>query len=186
MTEYLIGPGGCVNSASGLPSHGAEPPHYTLSGGHRATNDEDGIVAPDGAEDVGPRLTVERRSNGLGTSRDGTKDEHLADAIDAQKQLRQQGVESGTALLYTSVGDSVSRTFGRGDSGQPQLAEIPRESRLGDIPPALQQQLAEILLAAHDPGADDLENRIVSFALVGHGRILSPLGGMREQGAADH
>jgi hypothetical protein len=32
----------------------------------------------------------------------------------------------------------------------------------------LEEKLPEILLAADNPGVDDLEDRIVTFALVGH------------------
>jgi hypothetical protein len=39
---------------------------------------------------------------------------------------------------------------------------------LRHVPAALKQQLTKIFLAAYDPGVDNLEDRIVSFALVGH------------------
>jgi len=53
--------------------------------------------------------------------------------------------------------------------GQSQLAEVARQRCLRHVPTALEQQLAEIFLAAHHSSAYDLQDSVVSFTFVGHG-----------------
>ena len=150
MTEYLIGSDWPVNTGSGLAGHGAEASHDPFPRRDGAGDYENGIIAADGAEDVRPGLTVERGGDGLSATGDGAQDEHLADTVHAQEELGEEGVEGGAALLYASVGNRVPCPFGGGNSGEPQFAEIPGKSRLGHVPPALEQELSEIFLAAHD------------------------------------
>ena len=73
-----------------------------------------------------------------------------------------------------------------GHPGETQLTEIPGQGGLGDIPAALEEKLAQILLTAHHPGVDDLEDRVVSFALVGHAVSLAWRERMREARSPDH
>ena len=113
-------------------------------------------------------FAIQRGSNGLRTPGDSSKHQHLADSIETKKELGQECVESGTAFLYRPIRHCVSRPFRGGDASQPQLAQIARKRGLGNVPAALEQELAEILLTAHHPGVNDLEDRIVPFALVGH------------------
>ena len=115
-------------------------------------------------------FAIQRGSNGLRTPGDCSKNQHLADSIETKKELGQQRIESGAAFLYRPIGHRVSRPFGGGHASQPQLAQVTRKRSLGNVPAALEQELAKILLAADGPGVDDLENRVVPFALVGHRR----------------
>lgn len=151
MTEYLIGLRGSVNTSSGLAGHGAEPPHDALPGSDRPADYENCVVASNCAEDVRPGLAIERGGNGLSTTGNSPKDKHLANAVDAQEELGQQGVQCRPALLYATVGDRVACAFRGGNSGQPELAEIPGQRSLGHVPSALEKQLPKIFLAAHDP-----------------------------------
>ena len=168
MSEYLIVWAAYVNTRSGLPSQCPEAPHYAIAGGDRAADYQYGIVAPDSPQYVGPAFAVERGSDWLSASRNGPQDKHFTDAIESKKQLRQEGVERGAALLYATVGNSVSGAFGRRDAGEPELAQVAGEGCLGYVPPALEKKLPEILLAAYYPCPDYLQNRVVPFALVGH------------------
>ena len=102
------------------------------------------------------------------SSGDRSEHEHLADSIEAKKELRQERIERGTAFLYGPIRHGVSRALRRGDAGQSQLAQVARERGLGDVPSPLEKELSEILLTADGSGVDDLEDRIVPFALVGH------------------
>lgn len=165
---------------SGLSGHRSEASHNPLPGGDGPADDEDGIVAADGPENVRPALAIEGSRNRLGTAGNGAQDKHLTDAVDAQKQLGEQGVERSPALFYAAVRYGVTRTLGGGNTSEPELTKVTRQGRLGDIPSTLEEKLAEVLLAAHYSRADDLEDRIVSFALVRHGVSLAPRARSRE------
>ena len=168
MSEYLIVWAAYVNTRSGLPSQGPEAPHHAVAGGDRAADYQYGIVAPDSPQYVGPAFAVECGSDWLSSSRNGPQDKHFTDAIESKKQLRQEGVERGAALLYAPVGNSVSGALRCRDAGEPELAQIAGEGCLGYVPPPLEKKLAEIFLAANHPDPDYLENRVMPFALVGH------------------
>ena len=108
-----------------------------LAGGYRPTDDKDGVVSTNGAEYVTPTLAVEGSRNGLGAAGHRAQNEHLTDAVDAQKQLWQQGIEGGSALLDISVRDRVTRALGCRHPGEPQLTQIAGKSCLRYIPAAL-------------------------------------------------
>jgi hypothetical protein len=55
----------------------------------RAAHDQDGIVASDRAEHIGPRFAVQCGRNGLGPTRNGPNDDDLPNPIDARQKLRQ-------------------------------------------------------------------------------------------------
>lgn len=151
-----------------------------LAGGNRAANDEDGVVAADGAEYVAPALAVEGSGDRLGAAGYRPQHQHLAHTVNAQEKLWKKGVERSSALLNVAVGDGVARAFWSRHSGQTELAQIAREGRLGDIPASLQKQLTQILLAADGARANYLEDGVVSFALVGHAKILARQKAIRE------
>ena len=151
-----------------------------LPGGDGAADDKDGVIPANRAEDVAPSLPVEGGRNGLGAARYRSQHQHLAHPVHTQKELRKKCVEGGPALLDIAIGDRVARAFRGGDSRQSQLAQVSRQSSLGHVPAALQQQLAQIFLTADGPGADYFKNRIVSFAFVGHDGILAPRQLIRE------
>ena len=168
MSEYLIVWRAYVNTRSGLSSHRPQPPQHAVAGGDRAADYQYGIVAPDRPQYVRPTLAVECGSDWLGASGNGPKDKHFTHTVEPKEQLGQEGVERGAALLYATVGNSVSGAFGRRDAGEPELAQVAGEGCLGYVPPALEKKLPEILLAAYYPRPDYLQNRVVPLALVGH------------------
>ena len=113
-------------------------------------------------------FAIQCGSNGLRTPGDSSKHQHLADSIQPKKELGQECVESGTTFLYRPIRHCVSRPFRGGHASQPQLAEIAGKRSLGNVPASLEQELTKILLTADGSGVDDLEDRVVPFALVGH------------------
>src|SRR6266550_4099043 len=121
MTEYLIGRASPVKTLPGLPSKGLEAPENALAGGNRAANDQDRIIASNGAKDIGPPLAIERSGDGLRTSGDSAEYQHFAHTVDPEEKLRQEGIERGSAFLYAAVGNGVSGAFGGRDPGEPQF-----------------------------------------------------------------
>ena len=122
---------------------------------------------PDGGRWFRPGRTGSPRTAGAGTGH-CPEHEHFADTIEAEKELGEESLERRAALFYAPVGDGISGAFRSGDAGKPQLPQIAGKRCLGDIPSPLEQKLPEIFLAAHHPGVDDLQDRVVAFALVGH------------------
>jgi hypothetical protein len=106
----------------------------------------------------------------LRSPRHCAQDEHFTYALEAKKELGEKSVERGPALFNASIRDGVARAFGRRNPSESQLSKVPGKRGLGNIPSPLEEELPEILLAADDPGVDDLQDRIVTFALVGHWR----------------
>ena len=51
-------------------------------------DDEDGVLAGDGAEDLRPALRVDRLGDRLGAARQRMKNDQLADSIDSREPLR--------------------------------------------------------------------------------------------------
>src|SRR4030081_3365633 len=105
MTEYLIGLASPVKTLPRLSSEGFEAPENALAGGNRPTNDQDRIIAPDSAKDIGPPLAIERSGDGLRTSGDSAEHQHFAHTVDPEKKLRQEGIERGSAFLDAAVGN---------------------------------------------------------------------------------
>jgi hypothetical protein len=170
-----------VNTLSWLSGHGFEASENAVPGSNGPADDQDGIVAADGAQDIRPSLTVQGRRDRLGATRHRTQNQHLANTIDPKEKLRQQRVESSSAFLYATIGNSVAGALRGWYSGEAQFPEIAGEGRLGHVPPALEQHLPQIFLTAYDSRIYDLEDGVVSFALVGHGVSLAPLKAMRER-----
>src|SRR6267143_6199303 len=143
MTEYLIGPASPVKTLPGLSGEGFEAPENALAGSNRSANDQDRIVAPNSAKDIGPPLAIERGGDGLRTSGDGAEHQHFAHTVNPEEKLRQEGIERGPAFLYAAVGNRVSGALGGRNPGEPQFPEVAGESCLGHVPATLEQQLAE-------------------------------------------
>ena len=181
MTVYLIGPAGSVNTLSRLSGQGLEASKNAVPGGNGAADDQNRIIAADGAEDIGPSLAVQGGSNRLSASRNGAQNQHLADTINPEKKLWQKGVERSSAFLYAAVGNCVASAFRSWDPRQPQFPKVSGEGGLSHIPSPLEQHFPQIFLAAHHPRVYDLEDCVVSFALVGHEVSLAPPEALRER-----
>jgi len=121
MTEYLIGPASPVKTLPGLSGEGFEAPENALAGGNRSANDQDRIVAPNSAKDIGPPLAIERSGDGLRASGDGAEHQHFAHTVDPEEKLWQEGIERGSAFLDGAVGNRVSGAFGGRDPSEAQF-----------------------------------------------------------------
>src|ERR1700682_5921815 len=99
MTEYLIHLASPVKTLPWFSSEGFEAPENALTGGNGTADDQDRIVAADGAKDIGTALAVESSGDRLRASRHSAKYEHLAYTIDPEEELRQEGVKRGSAFL---------------------------------------------------------------------------------------
>src|SRR2546423_11238239 len=110
----------------GLSGQALQAALDAFPGGDRTADDEDGVVATDGTEYVAPRLAIEGSSDRLGAARDGSEHQHLANAVDAQKKLRQQRVERGSALLDITVSYGIAGTLGCWHARQSQLPQVAR------------------------------------------------------------
>src|SRR6267154_3126252 len=105
MTEYLIGPTSPVKTLPWLSGEGFKSPENALTGRNGAADDQDRVVASDGAKDIGPPLAVESGGDWLCTSRNRAKYKHFAHAVDPEEELWQHCIERGSALLYATVGN---------------------------------------------------------------------------------
>ena len=157
-----------------LAGEAPEFSHDAVSSGDRPRDNENRVVSAHSSEDVGPAFTVQGSGDRLGTSGHRSQDQHFSDAVKAKKQLRQECIESGAAILNAAVGHRIACSIGSRDAGEPELAQIARQRRLGDVPAPLQEQFAEILLAAYNPRLDDLQNGVVPLTLVRHSLSLAP------------
>src|SRR5690606_2596166 len=63
-----------------------------------AEDDEDGVVAGDGAEDLGPLLPVEGLGDGLCAAGEGLDEEEVADAFRADEERGEQALERRALL----------------------------------------------------------------------------------------
>ena len=93
--------------------------------------------------------------------------EQLADAVHSVVELGQERVEHH-AVLLVGVGQRVAHPVGRRHAGQPQLAQVPRQGALRDVPAPLPQQPPQLLLAPDRLPRDDLPDGLLALALVRH------------------
>ena len=110
-----------------------------------AEDEEDGVVAAQGTEDLGPFLPVERLRDGLGAARQGLHDEKVSRAFRANEE---RGQKSGERRPRVGVGRKriVGAAVGVGHFDEAKLPDVTRESRLGDVEIKLEEQLAQLLL----------------------------------------
>ena len=137
--------------SSGLAGQRLQSPQHPVARHTGTANNQNGVVATDGSENIRPAFAIQSSSDRLRTSRYCSQDYHVAHAIDPQEQLRQQRLQRDPALL-----DVPSVTAYRAPSGVGTRASLSsRRSRESvacvTSQPAMQKELSQILLAAHDP-----------------------------------
>ena len=161
----------------------AEAAGEALAGGGGPADDEHGVVAGDGAEDLGPFLGVQGDADGLGAAGEGVEHDELADAADLGVEVREQGRERG-AVVGGGAGELIARrAAGPRDAGDAHLAQVAGERGLGDRPAALLEEAPQLLLALDGAGADDLADGTLPVALVRHGGRIAAAA-VRGQGGA--
>ena len=105
-----------------------------------AGHDEDGVVAGDGADDLGQARPVQRAGQELGGARRGAQHGEVAAGVDAGEQLAQQPDQPGRGLPRRRA---AAARRPRGSGRRPavaaahldraQLLQVPREGGLGDL-----------------------------------------------------
>ena len=113
-----------------------------------ARDDEDRVVAGDGADGLGQARAVERLGQRLRLAAAGPHDEELLDALDPAQKLGGRALERGQRRLRirrvgarTLVG-AVPRPL-----DQPEIRDVARDRRLRGVEAALAQAAAKLLLA---------------------------------------
>src|SRR5205823_1661791 len=131
-----------------------------------AGHDEDGVVAGDGADDLGQAGPVQGAGQKLGGSGWGTQDDQVAAGVHAGEQLAQQPDQPGRRLLggahragalggYHVDGRAA---VGAADLDRAQLLQVARQGRLGRLYPLAGQQFGKLGLRVHGPVPDQRDD----------------------------
>ena len=155
-----------VSSSRELENAAAQP----LACGLGSADEQHGVIACQGADHIRRVFGIQRGGGGFRAANRRLHYEEHANAVESQEELRKQRAECGVPAFGRFGGRRVSRPFGRLHSGEPQLFHVTREGGLGDVPAPVLENLPQLLLAADHPAANQLENRVLPFALVSHGR----------------
>jgi len=149
-----------------------DAPAEALAGGDGATDDEDGVVAGDGTDDVGDVLAIQGPRHGLGAARRRAHDEQLRHAFDRCDELRDERFERRPAAFVgvVALGPRVADALSGRHSRQSQLVHVARECRLRHVEATLAEQSPQVLLRRHRPGIDELEYHRVALLLGRHVR----------------
>ena len=124
----------------------------SAAGDRLAGHDENGVVAGDGADDVGQAGAVERAGQELRGARRGAQHRQVAAGVDAGEQLAQQPHQSRRGLLgrraAARLPSSGIRYARRVTLTAPQLLQVARQRRLGDLDAVRGQQFGQLGLRA--------------------------------------
>jgi hypothetical protein len=136
-------------------------------------DDEDGVVAGDGAEDLRPLFPVEGFGDGLGAAGEGSDDEEVAGAFGGDEESGKEPVEGRRVVPgFWWQGVEVA-AFCVGHLEEAEFAEVPGEGGLADVEAADSEEFAELLLAGHPVALDDFADGGVAHSLAhGSGRCV--------------
>jgi hypothetical protein len=128
-------------------------------------DDEDGVVAGEGADDLRPLFPVEGDGDGLCAAGERFYQEEVTDAIGAEIE---GGEEAGEG--WRRVGDVGGDRVGGaalivGDLDEPQFTDIAGEGRLGDLDAAVSEEFPKDFLRGHAIVADEVEDLGVPLGL---------------------
>src|SRR4051794_28046562 len=158
MTVVLRSMGGAWSDA-GQPAQSAGE---GLTAGGIARDDEDRVVAGDGAQDLGQRSTVECGSQQVGAAGWRAGHDEVEARLDAYEQVcgetrdaRLDVVPKGSERRARKVaGDGVDGAVtGTAELDRPDLLQVARQRRLGDLYSVGREQPAELGLRAHGGGS---------------------------------
>jgi hypothetical protein len=148
-----------------------------------ATDDEQGVVAGDRAEDVTEVGLVEGAGQELCGARRRTEDDEVGARLGAHQQLGAQPgqpVAAGGALArrgHASVAPLPrhrvdERAVGAADLDGVELDEVAAQRGLGDADAVVAEEVGQLGLGAHRVGGHDVDDPLVAGALGqrGHGR----------------
>jgi hypothetical protein len=133
-----------------------------------AEDEEDGVVAGDGAEDLVPLLVVDADGEGLCAAGEGAEDEKIVDALGIDEE---GGHEAGEGRCGV---DDVGRdgvgvdAVGVGGLDEAELLDVTGEGALSDVEAAGQEEFTESLLGGDAVAADQVEDGHLPLELGAH------------------
>src|SRR5690606_25058474 len=121
-----------------------------------AEDDEDGVVAGEGAEDLGPFLPVDGLGDGLSAADHGLDDEEVAGAFGAEEEGGQETCERRGGVPGLGRQGVVGAALGVVDLDEAELSDVARQGGLCDVEAARLEQLAQLLLTADAVSLNEL------------------------------
>lgn len=106
-------------------------------------DDEDGVVAGEGADDFGPLFVVEGGGDGLGAADGGEDDEEVLGLANLEAEVLKDVADFGQLFgFFVDRGEFVAG----GAFEELELADVARERGLGDVDAAGGELAAEVVL----------------------------------------
>src|SRR5690606_7681702 len=136
-------------------------------------DDEDRVVAGDGAEDFRPFFPVDGLGHGLRAARKSFHQQQVAGALGADEEAVQQALERRRLAPVVRRERVIRPSVGIGRLDQAELADVAGDGGLGDVEPALDQELAEHLLAGDAGFGQDVQDCGMAITLA-HGNENGP------------
>src|SRR6267142_1224575 len=135
-----------------------------------ASDDQNGIVTSDGADDLAPAGAVERQAQRLRAARCRLQDEQRADPFGRNehggKQLLQVLPDAAPGGAFRS-GRVMRAAIRRGHLREAELANVTRQRRLRHVVAFGLETLAQLLLAAYRLSSDDPQDGCVTLRFHG-------------------
>src|SRR5688572_12708129 len=129
-----------------------------------ASDDEDGVVTGDRADDLAPAGAVQCQRERLRRTGRGLEHQQGADAFGGNKhggqELLQMRADTGRAFGPRRI---VRSAVGRGYLGEAQLADVARQRRLRHVESFGLETLAQLLLTAHRISTQDAQDGRVTL-----------------------
>lgn len=162
--------GGGLCGAGGVFEAGADG----VEGVGGAEDDEDGVIAGDGAEDLVPFLAVESDGQGLSATGEGMDDDEVVDAFGGEEEGGCEALEAGG--LVGGVGGHVvgGVAVGSGLFDEAEGADVAGEGALADVEALVCEEVAELVLGPDGVVPDELEDGGVAAGPGGHDQRRNP------------
>jgi hypothetical protein len=136
-----------------------------------AQDEENGVIAGEGTENLGPFLPIEGLCHGLGAAGKGFDDEQVAGAFGADEKSREEALERWRAVPAFGGRGVVVAALRIRDLDEAEFADVARESGLGHIEAAPAEQFTEVFLAGDAIGLNEFTNGCMPCRF-GHERAL--------------
>src|SRR2546428_6671453 len=101
-------------------------------GAFAATDDEDGVVPRDGADDLLPARPVDRKTQRLRAASRRLDDEQGPHAVHGDEHRGEELLQAGTDAGALEGRRVMRASVGGGDLGEAEITDIPGQRRLGD------------------------------------------------------
>jgi hypothetical protein len=126
-------------------------------------DDEDGVVAGDGADDLRPVFIVYRCGDRLGRAGGGDEDEQVGGLTGLEAEAAQDLADAG-AFVVGGVGDG-GQGVAVGALGEIELVNVARERGLGDVKATGGEFAAQFVLIGDGAGEQELADCGVALLL---------------------